>query len=275
MTDNTFPYDRWFERDNLQLHYLDWGNSGAPSIVLVHGICGNAHYWDLFARGLRHHFHILALDHRGHGDSGWSNQYRLRDYVTDLEYFINSLNLQNPVLIGHSMGGIISAVYTAENPGNVKKMVIVDIGPEIKAGGAELISEEWANEPLFFSSVKEAADYIKSTHPYHSEDYIMHMLNYALKQDEMGRYKFKYDRQVRELEFHSPEWLWDYLKMIVCPTLVVRGTESELLDSEVANRMAATLAFGSVVDIEHAGHTVQGDNPEAFVVAIRRFLGIE
>jgi pimeloyl-ACP methyl ester carboxylesterase len=163
-------------------------------------------------------------------------------------------------------------VYAANNPDRVSKLVIIDIGPEIKSEGVEFRDKAWATEPPFFNSMDEAIGYAKRIHPYHAENYITHDLSYGLKHTEEGKLVYKYDRKVRESEWQSPEWLWDYIKMIVCPVLVIHGEESDLLDGEIAQRMAATLAFGSVVDIERAAHTVQGDSPEKFESAVKRFL---
>jgi pimeloyl-ACP methyl ester carboxylesterase len=82
----------------------------------------------------------------------------------------------------------------------------------------------------------------------------------------------KYDRALRSTELQSPQWLWEYLKEVICPTLLLHGMESDILPRETAQKEADTLVFGSVVDIEHAGHSIPGDNPDAFEVAVRNFL---
>jgi len=75
-------------------------------------------------------------------------------------------------------------------------------------------------------------------------------------------------------ELRSPQWLWEYVSQVVCPSLLVHGMESDMLAAEVAEKVGHILAFGSVVDIEHAGHSVPGDNPDAFEAAVHRFLSI-
>ena len=262
----------WIEAGAVKLHYIDYGNPGNAPMVLVHGMCGHAHTWDIFANSVKEYFHVIAPDLRGHGESSWSEQYHLRDYVADLECLIDTLQLSELVLIGHSLGGIIATVYAANNPGKVKELVIIDIGPEIKAEGVDFRNREWAVEPPSYNSMDEAIEYARRIHPYHADNYIKNDLSYGLKHVGEGKLVYKYDRKVRETEWQSPEWLWDYIKMIVCPALVIHGTESDLLAGEVARQMAATLAFGSVVDIERAAHTVQGDSPEEFESAIKRFL---
>jgi len=110
--------------------------------------------------------------------------------------------------------------------------------------------------------------------PRQSDKFIRHQVRYALRQDERGGLRFKYDRALLSTELRSPQWLWEYVSQVVCPSLLVHGMASDMLAREVAERMGRSLAFGSVVDIEHAGHSVPGDNPEAFEVAVCRFLDI-
>jgi pimeloyl-ACP methyl ester carboxylesterase len=83
---------------------------------------------------------------------------------------------------------------------------------------------------------------------------------------------FKYDKKLLGTELRSPTWLWEYLNQIICPTLLIHGAESDILEAKVAQTTAGSLAFGSVVDVEGAGHSVLGDNPEKFETVVRDFL---
>ena len=269
------PEGKFIIANNLNLHYLEWGKPSVVPMILLHGLCGNAHYWDFFAHNMRSDYHILAPDQRGHGDSGWGESYGPKYYVRDLEAFVAQLGLDNIVLIGHSMGGINAIIYAARYPELVSRLAIVDIGPEIAAVGIERMERELASEPEAFSSKEEAISYMGRIEPRQSDKFIRHQVRYALRQDESGDLRFKHDRALLSTEIRSPQWLWEYITQVVCPSLVVHGMESDMLAREVAERMGHSLAFGSVVDIEHAGHSVPGDNPNAFEAAVRRFLGID
>ncbi len=266
------PRDKWITVNGLSLHYLDWGNPGTTTMLLLHGLCNNAHYWDFFACSVKQDYHVLALNQRGHGDSSWGQSYSPADYILDLEAFVARLGLNNIVLIGHSMGGINAAIYAAHHPDQVSRLVIVDIGPEIAAAGVERMQKQRASEPEAFVSEEEAIRYLKQVDSRHSDTFVQHQVRYALKNDEAGRLTFKYDRALFNIEFRSPEWLWEYLEQIICPTLVLHGVESDVLLAEVAERVGDTLAFGLVADIEGAGHSIPGDNPEAFELAVHTFL---
>jgi len=268
------PEDKFIIANNLNLHYLDWGNLSTAPMVLLHGLCGNAHYWDFFARNMRGDYHILALDQRGHGDSSWAQSYGPKDYVLDLEAFVAQLGLDNIALIGHSMGGINAIIYAARHPEQVSALIIVDIGPEIAVAGIERMEREQASEPEAFGSEEEAISYMRRIEPRHSEAFIRHQVRYVLRQDERSGLRFKYDRVLLGTELRSPQWLWEYVSQVVCPSLLVHGMESDMLATEVAEKVGHNLAFSSVVDIEHAGHSIPGDNPDAFEAAVRIFLSI-
>jgi len=266
------PEDKFIRANGLSLHYLDWGQPDAVPMVLLHGLCGNAHYWDFFTLKTRQDYYGLALDQRGHGDSSWAESYGPKDYVLDLEAFTAKLGLSNMVLIGHSMGGINAIIYTARHPDQVGRLVIVDIGPEIASTGIERMERERASEPVTFESEEEAVEYLRKIQPRHSDAFIQHEVRYAFKRDEAGRLMFKYDKALRKTELRSPEWLWEYLGQVICPTLVLRGSESDILLADVAQRVSSTLPLSSLVEIAGAGHSIPGDNPQAFEAAVSRFL---
>jgi len=272
----SMPKGKFIKINDISLHYLDWVNSNATPMVLLHGLCGHAHYWDFFARSVASEYRILALDQRGHGDSGWTKSYGPKEYVLDFEAFSDNLGLDKFLLIGHSMGGINAIIYAARHPDLVSALVIVDIGPEINAVGIERMARDRNSEPEAFGSEAEAISYMKKTEPRQSDDFIRHQVKYALRRDDKGNFTLKYDPALRSIELRSPDWLWEYVGQVVCPALLIHGLESDMLAAEVAKTMANSLAFGSTVDVDKAGHSVPGDNPQVFEAAVREFLrGIE
>lgn len=268
----SLPIDKSIKINGLKLHYLDWGNESAFPMVLLHGLCSNAHYWDFFASSIKDDYRILAIDQRGHGDSDWPGRYGPKEYVSDLESFVASLGLGSFVLIGHSMGGINSVIYAARYPDQVSALVIVDIGPKIAAAGVERMERERAGEPEAFTSEQEAISYMQRIEPRQPDEFIRYQAKHALWRDDKGNFTFRYDKALRSTELRSPEWLWEYVGQVVCPCLLVHGAESDMLTAEAADTMAGAMEAGSVVDIERSGHSVAGDNPRAFEAAVRDFL---
>lgn len=266
------PQDNRIDLNGVKLHYLDWGNPSAQPLVLLHGFCSYAHYWDPFARSLSQDYHVLAPDLRGHGESDWAASYSIQDGAADLEELVQTLKLKTIILVGLSMGGLISMFYTATYPGRISKLVIVDIGPEFAPAGIEHIQRDLANEPEFFDSADEAFRHLKQVQPFHSDAFLEHQVAHALKRDEDGRLRFKYDKALCRIALQSPLWLWDCLDKITCPTLVVHAADSDMLTPQIAQQMVSKLPQGSLAEVTHATHNIVGDNPEGFEAAVRKFL---
>ena len=119
---------RFVEAGGLRLHYLDYGTAGLPAMLCVHGGAAHAHWFDFVAAGFCADHHVLALDQRGHGDSAWVEppNYAYERFAGDLHEVVEKLDLNDFVLIGHSMGGTIALTYAATYPGRVNRLVIVD-----------------------------------------------------------------------------------------------------------------------------------------------------
>ena len=125
------PIDRTLTVNGLRLHLLDWGGEGRTPLLLLHGFTGHAHAWDTLSIALQPHFHVYALDQRGHGDSDPADVYNPIVAFDDITGVVDQLGLTSLVLIGLSMGGRNAMYFTAKRPEVVQKLVIVDIGPEI------------------------------------------------------------------------------------------------------------------------------------------------
>src|SRR5215475_1719770 len=126
------PTSRVYFSQRLRLHYVDWGNAGAPPMVLLHGGQDHCRNWDWVAQRLRHDWHIIAPDLRGHGDSQWSatGSYTMAGYIYDLAQLIDQQRLAPVTIIGHSLGGNIALRYTGIYPEKVKALVSVEgLGP--------------------------------------------------------------------------------------------------------------------------------------------------
>src|ERR1700761_1793262 len=145
------PTSHSFISQRLRLHYVDWGNPGAPPLVLVHGGRDHCRSWDWVADRLRHDYHVVAVDLRGHGDSAWSpdGDYTLPSYIYDLAQFIHQLSVPKGALVAHSLGGVVSLRYAGMYPETLSKLVAIEgIGPteSMIAHRAHLsLQQRWRN----------------------------------------------------------------------------------------------------------------------------------
>jgi len=145
MTTLLQPQSTFLTVHGLRLHYLDWGNTGAPPVVCVHGYTSSAEAFNAPARHFQERFHCIAPDVRGHGESAWSpaGAYQYSDQVGDLEEIVDQLGLERFTLIGTSMGGIIAMAYAGAHPERLVRLVINDIGPDVE-GVASGLPRRWA-----------------------------------------------------------------------------------------------------------------------------------
>ncbi len=267
------PRERTVGLDGLRLHYVEWGDATKQPMVLLHGFMAHARTWDLFARDLAGDYHVLALDQRGHGETGAaaSDTYATGDYVSDLEQFVAALGLPRFVLVGMSMGGRNSIVYAAGHPAAVERLVIVDIGPE--APPPIPPNPRAPHDPGVFDSPSQVADFLRAQDPYPPEDYRQEVARHSVRPRPDGRWEWKWAPGLA-MGGWGGEWdHWADLRAIQCPSLVVRGAESPVLPQPLAERMVGALRQGELVVIERSGHPVQEDNAPALITAVRAFLG--
>jgi pimeloyl-ACP methyl ester carboxylesterase len=272
------PAERDAAVGDMRLRYLDWGNPGGRPLLFLHGGALTAHTWDLCCLALRDDFHCLALDQRGHGDSDWAHDadYSIAAQREDVRGFMDRLGLDRFVLVGMSMGAINGLAYAIAYPETLSALVLIDAGPEVRRPGSSRIRDfvNGGAEPASLDAIIERA---LAFNPRRDPLILRRSLMHNLRQQPDGNWTWKYDRrrfQAMGGDRHGAErrGLADGLANVTCPTLVVRGAESDVFHDEDAERLAARLPNGRWIKIPKAGHTVQGDNPKDLVAALREFL---
>src|SRR5271166_6078769 len=262
----------------LRFLYLDWGKKGLQPILFLHGGALTAHTWDLCCLALRDQFHCIALDQRGHGDSDWAPDadYSIGAQREDVKGFADALGLDRFVLVGMSMGAINGLAYAIRYPETLSALVLIDAGPNVRRPGSSRI-RNFVNESAEPSSLEAIIERALAFNPRRDPLILRRSLMHNLRQQPDGNWTWKYDRkrfQQMDRETHLSERraLAEGLAKVTCPTLVVRGAESDVFHEEDAERLASSLPDGRFVTIARAGHTVQGDNPKDLVAALREFL---
>ena len=121
------PADGFIVVNGMNFHYLEWGDDTNPDVLLLHGASQQAHSWDFVSLSLADKYHVLAWDQRGHGDTDWAPEgdYSIEAHQRDLDGFVQVCGMDSFVLIGHSMGGRNSYIWTSRHPGCLKGLVIV------------------------------------------------------------------------------------------------------------------------------------------------------
>ena len=266
--------------NGVQLRYLDWGTNGKLPMVCLHGHTGQAHIWDQFAEAMAHHYHVLAIDQRGHGESEWAKTGYERDrFVEDLAELVDTLGLQQFVLVGLSMGGWHSLLYTPNHQERVKRIVIVDIAPEPGPNYVKL-RDSLPPTPIEFPSLSAVVDWMRKGNPWASDAALRKDVQDKMRESRDGSGRGKADPKLhstRLRELDDPEMIqryWDSFTAITCPILEVRGTESILVSNPTIERMKLEGNQFTSIDVEGAGHVVAVDKPLEFIEATRAFLDV-
>lgn len=269
---NTPWADRFVTVNGLRLHYLDWGGAGKPPLLMLHGIARHAHTFDHIAADLSRDFHVLALDLRGHGDSGWSpdGAYLVEDYVKDLEDVVGQLGLNKLTLLGNSTGGRVAQVFAGMHPELVARLVVEDVGPErpedVASGFARRVQQEtngWASEDeLVAQLVKQNART--------PEPLLRTYARYGLTRRSDGRMVWKRDPNLVK-GFVVTE-LWQHVRRITAPTIYILGGASTIVPAATEQRLKETLPQVEVVTMPGLGHYPDAEDTAGFMTILNRFL---
>jgi len=279
MTTALQPTPRTLTVNGLRLRYLEWGDPGAPPVVCVHGYTSSAEAFNALARRLSDRVRLIAMDVRGHGESAWSpdGAYQYADQAGDLAGFADQLGLRRFTLIGTSMGGIIAMTYAGAHAERLAGLVINDIGPDPEAG-TQRITQMVGDRPDRFATLDDAMAYRQRVSPIvasRTEDDQLELALGVLRRDANGTWGWKMDpayvtQRVQKGPPPRPA-LWPALARIHAPTLVVWGSDSDVLSEGQAQRMVETLPKGELVAVRGVGHAPTLIEP-IVLAALERFL---
>jgi pimeloyl-ACP methyl ester carboxylesterase len=290
-TDMEGPTSHFYYSQRLRLHYVDWGNEGAPPLLLVHGGRDHCRNWDWVARRLRDRYHVIAPDLRGHGDSAWAvgGGYDQAAYLYDIAQIVHQKGMSPVTIISHSLGAGIALNYCGTYPETVKKIVAIEgLGPSPKvmaeqaARPVETRLQNWIKDrrensgraPRRYASLADATARMAEENPHLNAEQARHLTIYGALQNEDGTYSWKFDNHARwgggvgGLSHAEQHHLWS---RITCPVLLVRGTESWASDP-VADGRIQHFENAKLANFEGAGHWVHHDQLEAFMAETEAFL---
>jgi pimeloyl-ACP methyl ester carboxylesterase len=267
--------DRFLHVAGLRFRYVDRGRPDAPALLLLHGFNQTARSWDEFAeRMAADGFRTIAIDQRGHGDTDRppDGDYGREAMADDAARLADELGIARFAVVGMSMGAVHAALLAVRHPARVRAVALVDWAPEVEQRGIAIIAQVAA---LSWSSFDEAVDAMCRFNPRRSRDNIRARLSHSLGRAPDGRWRWKVDAAglAAHPRFREPAAsMWTALERIRCPALVVRGGDSDLVTEAAAARVASSLPRGELATVEGAGHSVPGDQPDAFHAAVAPFL---
>jgi esterase len=277
------PRDEFAEINDLSFHIREWGDSKTKqAVILLHGYAETMAVWDDVAMDLAREFRVIAIDQRGHGETGHApdHDYSRNSQMEDLELAVEHLGLRQVTLVGHAMGGANAICYAAEHPEAVTALIVVETAPEVLRSGIEGLRRLLATQDEF-SSIDEAIEAFREFMPYATHEQLERRVRASLVQSDAGAYVWSFDPVFRDPLARPPDPdpgqrrladLWDCADRVQCPTMIVRGAETDMLTPEAIQRIHRRIVGSRVSLIEDAGHNVPTDQPANLALNIREFL---
>jgi pimeloyl-ACP methyl ester carboxylesterase len=279
------PTSHFFFSQRLRLHYVDWGNSEAPPVLLVHGGQDHCRNWDAIAADLCQDYHVIAPDLRGHGDSAWciGGGYTLADFVFDLAQLVRQKTDVPISLIAHSLGGAISLLYAGLFPALIEHLIIIEGTWQFQMPLEPIESRvpDWIETiyaltsrlPRQYKTIDQAMGRMKEKNPFLTDDQARHLTIHGMIQNENGTYSWKFDNFTRAISPHrfAASEILSMWSCIRAPTLLIHGSESWLGDPR-ENGLMDKFTNAGLMMIEGAGHWPHHNETDKVIAALRSFL---
>ncbi len=265
--------------------YKEWGDPANPKVlVCVHGVTRVSDDFDVLAAAMCGEYRVVCPDVVGRGRSGKLRNpmhYGVPQYVSDMVTLLARVNAETVHWVGTSMGGLIGMGLTSLPDNPVRKLVLNDVGPSLNPAALARISTYIGQEQRF-ASFEEGLAYIREiSQPFgpHSEEQWRKLAADVLRQTEDGQWTRNYDIGIAApIKVTTPEMvqqgeamLWAAYDAISCPTLLVRGADSDLLLRETAEAMTKRGPRATLVEFPGVGHAPTFVTPEQIAV-VREFL---
>jgi pimeloyl-ACP methyl ester carboxylesterase len=242
--------------------YDEWGDPGNTRVVIcVHGVGRNARDFDELAAALADTHRVISIDMPGRGRSDWltdPNDYVFPTYLTVLNALIARSGVETVAWVGTSMGGLLGIVIAAQRDTPVAKLVVNDVGPTIEPAALERIRGYFGLDPTF-ATYDEISQYIRTVSaPFGAltDEQWDRLTASNVRQRPDGRWGLAYDPGIA-VPFRAsaaPPDLWPMWDAIRCPTLVLRGRDSDLLSSETAEKMTLRGPKPPIIEFAGVGH---------------------
>jgi non-heme chloroperoxidase len=272
------PMHTFIGHDGVPLAADAWGDPEGPLVLLLHGGGQTRHAWGGTGQALgAAGYYAIALDARGHGDSGWAPDanYATDAMVHDVECVIAAHGGKVPVLVGASMGGITSLVAIGKHRVDARALILVDVVPRIEPDGSARVQAFMRQRPDGFASLDEVADAISAYRPGHRRARNLDGLAKNVRVGADGRFRWHWDPRylTAPRDFaRRHEHLAACARNVAMPTLLVRGGSSDVVSEEGVRDFLALCPQSEYVNVAEAGHMVAGDRNDAFGRAAIAFL---
>ena len=252
----------------MKLNYKKLGE-GQPLIIL-HGLFGSLDNWMSLAKHWSSNYEVWIADQRNHGQSPHSSEFSYTYMQQDLKGFIDEHNIQNPILLGHSMGGKTVMEFSMHHPNLINKMIVVDIAPVKYQVHHYAIIDALESIDFDFVKSRKEADRILSEKIEEFGVRQFLLKNMYWKEKEQLAWRFNLEAIKNEI---IPISEWDISDgEFTGETLFIKGENSEYILPSYASRIGKKFPNYDLVEIENAGHWVHAEAPKEFISELEPFM---
>jgi pimeloyl-ACP methyl ester carboxylesterase len=245
------------------MHYYEWGDPANGHVVMcVHGLTRNGRDFDALAQELSGRFRVICPDMPGRGKSNWlrdPNDYVFTTYVGALTALIARADLESLSWVGTSMGGLLGMVLAGQPGTPIGKLVINDVGPVIEPSALQRIGSYVGANPVFatFAELEAHIRFVSAPFGSLTDSQWRQLSESTARPFPDGRWALNYDPGIatpfRTAQDQSA-LLWALWDAITCPTLLLRGAQSDLLAPATAREMAARGPKPALIEFPGVGH---------------------
>ncbi len=239
--------------------------------MILHGVFGSLDNWATVSKEIADAgYAVYLLDQRNHGRSPHSEEFTYEAMAADLSEFIKDHSLENPVLIGHSMGGKTVMQYAMAYPGTYDKLVIVDIGIKAYPPHHASLIEGMNALPLAEIESRQQADELFSAH-----EPIKAVRQFLLKnlyRTEEDTFEWRFNLPILSSDIEKVGVEIPNLRTVTEPTLFIKGALSPYIKEPDWESIQELFPNSELVTIPNAGHWVHAEQPKAFVEELTGFL---
>ncbi|QJQ05412.1 alpha/beta hydrolase [Undibacterium piscinae] len=270
-----------------RMSYKEWGDPSNGKVLLcVHGITRVSDDFDILARSLADTYRVICPDVVGRGQSDWLRNpqlYQIPQYVGDMVSLLARINADTVDWFGTSMGGLIGMALASLPDNPVRKLILNDVGPALNLDAIVRIGE-YISQDVRFDTFDEALAYIRAislTFGPHTDAQWHKLASDVLRQNADGKWIRHYDLGLAipvmattpEMAAAAQKMLWSAYDAIRCPTLLVRGSDSDLLTAEAAQQMMLRGPCAKVIELAGVGHAPTFVQPDQIAIAREFLLG--
>lgn len=250
----------------MELYYREMGE-GQP-LVILHGLFGFSDNWQIQAKKFSEYYRVILVDLRNHGHSPWSSDFSYPIMVEDLVHLVQKLELQQVILLGHSMGGKVAMHFAQKHAHYLEKLIVVDMGVKSYPMHHQHILEAFSRIDLTRMSARSEAEQILKQ--FIESEGVRQFLLKNLYWREKGKLSWRLNFPV--LEAAMPEILSALPEdEVLTATLFIRGALSNYILDEDVSAIEQIFPDSSLESIQNAGHWVHAEAPDAFVDCVLGF----